>query len=296
MKKEKIITGTEKKYWEDVIDIYIWLLSIIGLMILIGLVYMLVNGFEEQLSILNCWTQENLGKLLVLVVIFLTSLTSIIRRSWKSLFIGIPISFILGGVVGITPIFFSAGTASKPAIYIYPKKEINVEVKLKIKGQLMTVIPDYNDGWRMHVKPNGQMKVIGGNTQISYDYIYYDNTVDKIIKPKEGWNIHKKDLLKWHKKFLTDIGLNESEKKEYLEYWIPRLENEIDGDYILINNLSKDYIDEYMELNITPKPEHIYRLLVLYRNGFKNMEIKNPEVETFERKGYYVVEWGGILN
>ena len=273
---------------------------VISIIILSLFLYILWNSYsfdliKEYLDVFETWLGGNIGKTLALLGFAATFIIYLMTEKTSVLMIGIIISLIIGGMAGISTIFFSAGTASKPAIYIYPKKEIDVEVKLKIKGQLMTVIPDYNNGWRMHVKPNGQMKVIGGNSQISYDYIYYDNTVDKIIKPKEGWNIHKKDLLKWHKKFLEEIGLNESEKNEYIDYWIPRLENEIEGDYILINNLSKDYIDEYMKLSISPKPEHIYRLLVLYRNGFKNMDIKPPKIKPFDRSGYYVVEWGGIL-
>ena len=278
-----------------------YILLILSFVLTIGLFFYFdeVNNFcydsIHNYYQMSCFIEDNKGKILSIFLFITTISLYIEKKKLKILFIGLFLSLFIGGTLGLVSIFFDAGHWSKPAVYIYPEKEMDVEVKLKIKGRLVKVIPEYNNGWRMHVKPNGQMKVIGGNSQISYDYIYYDNTATKIIEPDEGWIINKKDILSWHDEFLDRVGLNESEKKEYIDYWIPRLNKDIKGEYIVVKNLSRSYIDEYVKLIISPKPDNIFRLLVLYKEADKNMKLEEPKIKKFIRSGYSVVEWGGIL-
>ena len=188
-----------------------------------------------------------------------------------------------------------SGDVGKPAIYIYPKETTNISVKLKIKGKLKKVIPEYNNGWNVRVKPNGQMKVIGGNSQITYDYLFYENTVDRVIQPEEGWVVAKSDLEKWFNIYLYKMGLNKNESDEFIDYWVPRLNNEVKEDFIIIKLFSDDFLKEYMELTIKPTPEKILRTEFIFKGIDKNINIKEPKIKEFKREGYFVVEWGGAI-
>ena len=50
---------------------------------------------------------------------------------------------------------------------------------------------------------------------------------------------------------------------------------------------------EAAKLEITPKPDSILRVFMVYKPLEELMEIEEPNIETFHRKGFAVVEWGG---
>ena len=47
----------------------------------------------------------------------------------------------------------------KPVLYFYPKKEIDVNVKLNLKGDLGFTYPEYNNGWEFRAKPNSKIAI-----------------------------------------------------------------------------------------------------------------------------------------
>ena len=277
------------------------------------------------------WFLENLGKVFSIIAIIFSILIFIIRRKKKVFFLNIFLSLSIGTIIGIVDIYFentspsfsdknhecqekdireeicknkdkigypeaeTSGDAGKPAIYIYPKKEKEVSVKLNINGDLTKVIPKYNNGWKVKVKPNGQMKVIGGNSQITYDYLFYEATLNKIVEPKEGWIVENKEevLLKWFNKYLYKMGLNKIEAEELIDYWVPRLKTKIPSKFIIIKLFSAKYLDENMNLKIEPKPEKVLRIEFLFLKTNKNDKIIEPKIKKFDRSGYYAVEWGG---
>jgi hypothetical protein len=62
--------------------------------------------------------------------------------------------------------------------------------------------------------------------------------------------------------------------------------------YNLIHFATKKYTDS-APLEITPKPDSMLRIFMLMKSVGKKIEIKEQVLETFERKGFAVVEWGG---
>ena len=49
-----------------------------------------------------------------------------------------------------------------------------------------------------------------------------------------------------------------------------------------------------MPLNIQPRPDTLIRVWMIYMGMDMPIEIKEQELAHFERKGYTVVEWGGV--
>ena len=54
-----------------------------------------------------------------------------------------------------------------------------------------------------------------------------------------------------------------------------------------------DEYNDYAKLNISPKPDSILRVMMVYKPLDKPIEIKEQNLEKFNREGFTVVEWGG---
>ena len=50
---------------------------------------------------------------------------------------------------------------------------------------------------------------------------------------------------------------------------------------------------EVAELEITPAPDSILRVFMVFRALDEPMEIESPDLAPFAREGFTVVEWGG---
>jgi len=55
-------------------------------------------------------------------------------------------------------------------------------------------------------------------------------------------------------------------------------------------------IDDVAPLSISPKPDTIIRVLMDYQGLDEYKNIIEQKIITPERKGFIVVEWGGVLH
>ncbi|MBR3759812.1 MAG: hypothetical protein IKK47_02300 [Ruminococcus sp.] len=62
--------------------------------------------------------------------------------------------------------------------------------------------------------------------------------------------------------------------------------------YNLIAFQGDEYTDS-AKLNITPEPDSMLRIFMTYIPLEAPVDIEPQQLETFERKGFTVVEWGG---
>lgn len=89
---------------------------------------------------------------------------------------------------------------------------------------------------------------------------------------------------------LEYMGLKPKEYNEFIVYWLPLMK---DNKYNLISFAGEGYINA-AKLTITPMPDSILRIMMLYKPLNKPIDIKPQElIKPFERKGFTVVEWGG---
>lgn len=85
------------------------------------------------------------------------------------------------------------------------------------------------------------------------------------------------------------MGLTEDEMNEFIVYWLPLMEH---NKYNLISFQSDVYTDS-AKLNITPTPDSMLRVFMAYVTLDNAIDIEPQQLNTFERKGFTVVEWGG---
>ena len=176
----------------------------------------------------------------------------------------------------------------KPIIYIYPEEEMKVNVVLKNSSLLTTSYPKYNDGWTVIAKPNGTLKEL--NSSREYYGLYYEGNDNNVTMQKDGFVVKGEDTINFLEEKLKLLGLNERESNEFIIYWLPQLES---NKYNYIRFETKEEIENYMPLEISPKPDTIIRVIINYKPLNKKIKVQEQELTPQTRSGYTVVEWGG---
>ncbi|MDD3364441.1 MAG: hypothetical protein PHZ03_05625 [Syntrophomonas sp.] len=62
----------------------------------------------------------------------------------------------------------------------------------------------------------------------------------------------------------------------------------------LVSFATTEY-EELAPMQITPKPDSILRVFMVFKPLNSYMEVQPQELNSFERKGFAVVEWGGTM-
>ena len=176
---------------------------------------------------------------------------------------------------------------AKPVIYLYPEFEMNVNVMLGEENELTCVYPFYDNGWDVFAKPNGDL--VDLHTGRSQYCLYYE-AIGQYEATNDGFVIKGKDSAAFLEEKLAVLGLSEREANEFIIYWLPRLEA---NEYNYIRFATMEEINSNMSLHITPAPDSIIRVVMLFKGLDEPINVAEQILETPERKGFTVVEWGG---
>jgi len=177
----------------------------------------------------------------------------------------------------------------KPNIYIYPEKETKLKLSLNFPrgGHITRSKPKYDLGWKVSVTPDGVI-----NNQ--YDYLFYECEVPGSYQHKKGWVKTKQNLEEFFNSNLKKAGFNKKEINDFIQYWIPRLDKY--QKYVIYPQKER-LINNLIDFQFTEKPESVLRLFY-YIKGVNSSppDIRPPrDYESFNRKGFTVVEWGVIF-
>lgn len=178
--------------------------------------------------------------------------------------------------------------AAKPIIYIYPEKEQEVTVSVSNPEKFTTTYPKYEGNWQVISKPNGELTDIKTGRKLYA--LYWEGKQAQVSDMKKGFVVKGEDTAKFLEEKLEILGLNEREAEEFIIYWLPKMEH---NQYNYIYFKTTEEIDDYMQLEINPKPETLIRVMMEYKALKRPIEIEKQEIEKVERKGYTIVEWGG---
>jgi len=204
---------------------------------------------------------------------------------WILIIIGV-CAFAFAGLVVYELIYYQEhAQIKKPAIYLYPEEDSQISVVLDINGRIIKDIPEYNNGWDVFVTKDGLI-------ENRYDYLFYENTLEEIALPEEGWVVAGEDLYSWFDINLPKLGLNEKERIQFKEYWLYEL---TDSEYYEVKLFDIDFLNENMDLIISPEPDTEIRLIFSFRPVDTYYEIDAPGIVTPDREGFTVVEWGGVV-
>jgi len=177
----------------------------------------------------------------------------------------------------------------KPVIYLYPEQETDVHVELELtESELNTTYPKYNNGWNVTAYPNGRLLNKADGTHhrsLFWDAVNCRTRYDF----SKGFCVAGSNTESFLKEKLTYMGLTEDEMNEFIVYWLPLMEH---NEYNLIS-FQGDVYTNSAKLNITPAPDSILRIFMAYVPLEDEVNIEPQQLNTFERKGFTVVEWGG---
>lgn len=185
----------------------------------------------------------------------------------------------------------------KPVIYLYNNEETIVDLSVKPKGEFSFTYPAYNNGWK--VKTNTDGTVTDLFTEKSYPYLFWEAETQGLFfdygeKNMEGWLIRTDTCIAFLENKLTELGLNETEKTDFITFWGPILQKE---EFALVQFLVDDaYAENIAEMTIKPAPDairRVYLLMAPMEHPYTGIDLVPQEFEPFERNGFTVIEWGG---
>jgi hypothetical protein len=179
----------------------------------------------------------------------------------------------------------------KPVIYLYPTVPTLVDVKVKPVGELSFTYPVYQNGWSVIANPDGQMV---RKDQV-FNYLFWESEQD--WKPaakiaESGFIVKKAEVIAFLEDKLTAFGFNSKEKADFITFWGPQL---IQNERNFIHFMFNEEGNEFAELEITPKPDHIYRFYMISMplSDSDAFDVPAQEIKTIDRSGFTVLEWGG---
>ncbi len=177
----------------------------------------------------------------------------------------------------------------KPVIYLYPETETDVRVELELtESELSTTYPKYNNGWEVTAYPDGTLLNQADGSH--HKYLFWDSVNCRTRYDfSKGFCVAGSDTEAFLKETLTAMGLTELEMNDFIVYWLPRMEH---NPYNLITFQGDAYTDA-AKLHITPEPDSLCRIFMVYVPLEEAVEIAPQELEPFARTGFTVVEWGG---
>lgn len=206
----------------------------------------------------------------------------------------------------------------KPAIYLYSDnlpKMVNVRLDYFVITK-NTVPQKYLNSWKVIAHKDGHLtdlqpektnckslpatfgfEYAQSACEINkYPYIYWDG--DKFIKqvPKKllGWSIKKENIKEFLTQKANEIGMNTAEKTEFVRYWSEIISNYPATDF-RIYFLQNEEVDDWIKLDISPKPDSWNRIEVVFTPIQPNTHSTPYALKKIKRQGFTMVEWGGII-
>ncbi|MDZ7797988.1 MAG: hypothetical protein U5L76_00105 [Patescibacteria group bacterium] len=179
----------------------------------------------------------------------------------------------------------------KPVIYLYPEKETQIEINIDFPGKIFASNPEYQNGWHVIAKPSGEILNLINNKK--YNYLFWEGQYQNKIAYdlSQGFIVKGKNTKLFFQKSLKDMGLIDQEIKEFIEYWLPRMQN---NKFNLIHFATAEEYHNRVKLNILPKPDSVQRIIMVYKALEDPIKITPQLIKNFERIGFTVIEWGGI--
>jgi len=177
----------------------------------------------------------------------------------------------------------------KPVIYLYPEKATAVSVK--VGADIRISEPAYNSGWQVTANPGGS--IINQDGKI-YDSLYWEGLGHGFYPTViSGRVVASKNITTELKKDLATLGLNQKEANDFMAFWLPKMPK---TPYIRLTWLDTHQMNILAPLNVSPRPDTIVRVFLDFQ-GQDNPEtnLAPQKLISFKRKGFTLVEWGGLL-
>ena len=184
-----------------------------------------------------------------------------------------------------------AAECGKPVIYLYPEETALVNVAVGANVRLSD--PLYSTGgWKnVLAHPDGQLLYHG----VAYDSLFWEGIGHGPYPDVSdiGTVVAQKDLSKTIRTQLYAQGLNTKETNDFMEFWADHLPK---TPWVKLTWLSTHQINQLAPLTIKPQPTTTIRVFLDAEGIATPIDLIEQKFSTPKRKGFTVVEWGGLLN
>lgn len=178
----------------------------------------------------------------------------------------------------------------KPVIYLYPEVETEVNVHVRVPGQMQFTYPEMNDGWKVMAAPNGELSI----GEKKYNYLFWEanQTLNK-VETQSGFVVEGTKISTFLEEHLNQIGFTSKEAADFITYWGPRMAQH---DRVFLRFEMNESCEQFGTLSIDPQPDHINRCYILwFPTSMKDAFIVRPQlIQKLDRSGFDVLEWGGL--
>lgn len=203
----------------------------------------------------------------------------------------------------------------KPVLYLYPEyNNTNVDVSLYLSGLDSDIFayPDFESGtsWIVTVNRDGTLtsnyewneETREYDVRKSARYLFWEAQMDAV--EIFGWNycIKSEDVVTFLDEKLTELGLNDIEKTDFITYWAPIL---MQNEYNLIT-FNSDYVGRVNydftiydktdtgEYRTRTKADTFIRVFMVYQSTDSYVKCHGGARRTPQKRvGFTAVEWGG---
>lgn len=177
----------------------------------------------------------------------------------------------------------------KPVIYLYPTSQQRLQVTLGNSANLKVTYPTYGQGWDVIAYPDGKIINLADNKE--YSYLFWEGASDhQAYDLTTGFIVEGKDSAAFLQNALGKMGLTPREYNEFIVYWLPKMLN---NPYNLIHFASNEEYADKVSLSVSPKPDSLLRIFMVFKALPAQTEITPQNLATFQRQGFSVIEWGG---
>ncbi len=177
---------------------------------------------------------------------------------------------------------------AKPVVYLYPTKEQAVSVKVGADVKISDPFYDPSNGWDVIAKPNGQLTVNGS----TYGSLFWEGPgIGSYPAITSGTIVKRDKAIATIKLQLAQQGLNQTEIKDFVEYWQDKLPAK---PYVRLTWLNTNQMNELAPLRINPKPTTVIRVFLDFSGLDKPIKLAPQKFTKPVRSGFTVVEWGGL--
>lgn len=187
--------------------------------------------------------------------------------------------------------FIIQAECGKPVIYLYPEEKTKVNVQVDPEGGFTKTEPKYlNEGWDVIADTDGSLLSL--NDDKIYPYLFWEGRGGVYSEPDKGFVVAQKDVENFLDDKLKQLGLNKKEITDFKEFWLPKMNTSA---YYKISFYGNQVMNYIAPLDIEPKPDTVIRVLMDFKALDSWQEIAPQIIRTPVRRGFTVIEWGGVI-
>lgn len=124
----------------------------------------------------------------------------------------------------------------------------------------------------------------------NYYALYWEESEPEPVDFSKGFYVTKAEAADFLEEKLTEIGLNDRERNEFIMYWLPKLEKNPQS---IVHFSLTENLQRHNRINISPAPDSLLRVRIHIKPVDRQPNLTAQTFAKFERRGFTAVEWGG---